>query len=412
MEILGVLIVFTLVFLFLLLSWIPEQYYSLKNKIILLILFIILLIFGLFIYLYLANKGIKNWIYKQKIIDSIEKSLISIGAFEENDSNLVLLPKIKVLQDTKTIEISLRNVSIRSKLDRVEDIISTALPCNLVANKVYMTKNQAFLLIEYIDLNENNRIIFKTPNEFVSKVKSLSYSSLLLDNDVSIDLRDNPHILITGGTGSGKSYYANQIVLQALIKGYQVSILDYKRSYQVYRKHCQVAFTVEDIHSLLSATIEELHKRQEEMDSILESNPNALAIEHGYPVHLVVFEEYLALVNSGADKKVLADIEKKILEITTTGRALGIHILMIMQQSSATTVSTSIRANLSCKLVFGSAPKSILETTFGIGSVPSISTKFEKGEGLGTFDIDIFTFQAPTFDFKITDILKMLDANK
>lgn len=410
-EISGLATIFVLLFLLFLLKIIPDRYYCIENNIIVLIFTIVLFVISLFIYIYKKNKGLKNWLYKQQVIDYIEKSLISIGAHNKSSSNLVRVPRIKVDLEEQIIQIDIRTVYIRAKLDAIDDLISSALPCQFIAKKVYLSKNQAFLIIEYMDLTKNNRIIFEKPEDFINKTKELPYSCLLLDQSSVIELRDTPHILITGSSGTGKTFYANQLVLQALIKKYQVSILDYKRTYQMYKKYCNVAFSIEDIHARLTDAIEELHRRQQEMDLILEKNPNALAIDQNYPVLLIVIEEYLALVNSGIDKKVLADIEKKILEITTTGRSLGIHLVMIMQQASATTLNTSIRSNLACKLVFGTAPKSILETTFGIGSAPSISTKFEKGEGLGTFDLDVFTFQAPTINFAFSKILSMLDAN-
>ena len=47
-----------------------------------------------------------------------------------------------------------------------------------------------------------------------------------LDGPVNVDLSIMPHMLIGGSTGSGKTYLVLSLILQAIMKGYQVYILD------------------------------------------------------------------------------------------------------------------------------------------------------------------------------------------
>ena len=144
------------------------------------------------------------------------------------------------------------------------------------------------------------------------------------------------------------------------------------------------------------------------MDEELKTKPEALAIERGFPVKFVLIEEYLALVNSGADKKTLDRIEKMILEITTTGRSLNVYLCMVLQVSAATTLNTSIRSNLPIKIVFGNPDRTIYETTFGKSSVPSVLSRMDKGEGLVSIDGDIIPFSSPMLLCGLKNCLKLL----
>ena len=145
------------------------------------------------------------------------------------------------------------------------------------------------------------------------------------------------------------------------------------------------------------------------MDKELKENPQALAIDKGFPVKFVLIEEYLALVNSGADKKTLEKIEKMIMEITTTGRSLNMYLCMVLQVSAASTLNTSIRSNLPIKIVFGNPDRTIYETTFGKASVPSVTAQFEKGEGLASIDGDIIPFSSPFLACGLKNVLKSLN---
>lgn len=144
------------------------------------------------------------------------------------------------------------------------------------------------------------------------------------------------------------------------------------------------------------------------MDIVFETNPNGLAIDYGFPVYFVVIEEYLALINSGLTKKEIDHIEEMLLEITTTGRQLNITLAMCLQVSSANILNSSIRANLPVKLAMGNSNRTILETLFGASNVPKVASKLEIGEGLGTYDFDIFTFASPTLLFQESELLEQI----
>ena len=356
----------------------------------------------------IKHKGIRQTLKHLQIINSIENSLISIGAYSELINDRVLTPSINIDQKAQEIVINVNDLRIRSRIESNIDIFSSALPDQMIVYKTYLSKDQNTLIIRYKDISKDKRIIFNDEHDFIRWVNEGKPTGFKLDNENTIDLTENNGILITGKSGSGKSFFAQQLLIQGIIKHWDISVLDYKRSYQAFKEFCNVAFTVEDIVKELEAILQDLHHRQEVMDEELKTNPEALAIDKGFPVKFVLIEEYLALVNSGADKKTLDRIEKMILEITTTGRSLNVYLCMVLQVSAATTLNTSIRSNLPIKIVFGNPDRTIYETTFGKSSVPDVMARMDKGEGLVSLDGDIIPFSSPMLACGIKNCLKLL----
>lgn len=369
----------------------------------------ILLLTGVAICVFVyRNKGVRQSVQTLQILNSLEESLISIGAYKDFSDNKAILPKIKVDIAEKQISISINDLKTRSRIETNKEILSSALPNGLTVYTTYISKDENSLLIKYKDISRDKREILKNAYDFAEWVDKDKFTTIKLDRNNYVDLTENNGILITGKSGSGKSFFAQMLLAQGIMKHWDISIIDYKRSYQAFRDYCDVAFSIDEIVSSLEAIILDLHNRQQAMDEILKQNPQALAIDNGFPVKFVLIEEYLALVNSGTDKKTLERIEKMILEITTTGRSLNVYLCMVLQVSSSQALNTSIRANLPIKIVFGNPERTIYETTFGKGTVPDIVARMEKGEGLCSIDGDIIPFSAPFAKFSTREILLLL----
>ena len=358
------------------------------------------------------NKGLYNTRIKLQILHKLQDSLYSVGAYTRIDDTFVKTPQIKVDLTNRRVSIDLSNIYIRSKVESYFDILSTALPSNLTVDRAWIDKTQSKLLIDYQDLSKDTRIVYKSKEDFIEHINIKPLTELQLDRFNHFELKDLNGVLIVGSSGSGKTYLLQQLIMQGLIKGWDISIIDYKRTYQLFQDVCDVSFKIDDIISCLEKALDELHHRQEVMEVYLKRNPNILAIDCGFKVRVLVIEEYLALVNSGIDKKTLDRIEKMLLELITTGRQMNISLIMCMQVSSSQTLNTSIRANLPVKICMGNANRTILETLFGVGNAPKIPTKLDKGEGLATYDFDIFPIKVPTLDFDSFELIDFINQKR
>ena len=209
--------------------------------------------------------------------------------------------------------------------------------------------------------------------------------SLYFDKKHIVSLRDYPHFLISGQSGSGKSYLANQIVVQAIIKGYEVVILDPKRSYGLYRDFADYSYELDDIVSKLKSVESEMSERMKQLQPELDKNPNVLAVDVGFKPMLVVIEEYISLISS-LDKKQKEEVERIVKNLSVLARQSNIHILMVMQAAGTENINATTRSNLT-KILLGNAQSNILTATFGTGAdIPNVHSKMNKGEGLIQLD--------------------------
>lgn len=343
---------------------------------------IILAICACVIMTLLKNRGIKNYVSKRILIKNIEENLISIGAYTKiENKNFVILPKIKI-RDNKII-IELSNLRIRNILDRYMNSFSTALPERYVVEDYYVTKNNAQIVISYEDVKN-----FKPEKydlmEYRKLIENTDKMDLYFDRKHVVNLNDHPHILLSGGSGSGKSYLANELVIQAIFKQYEVVILDIKRSYGLYKDHAEYYYETDTILQKIRDIENEMSERMEKLQPELDKNPHVLAVDIGYRPKLIVIEEYISLLSS-MDKKQKEEMERIVKNISVLARQSNIHMLMVMQSAGTENINSTTRSNMT-KVLMGRAQSNILNATFGNSGVDIPTTQLNKGEGLIQLD--------------------------
>ncbi len=331
----------------------------------------------------LKNKGIKNYISKIIILGSIESNLISIGAYTKLENKVfVELPKIKIKKGK--VIISLRNLKIRAVIERYLDLFSTALPERYIVENYYITQNNSEVIILFEDIKTFKYEKYSI-QEYKKLVVSMNTLDLYFDRKHIVSVNDYPHFLISGSSGSGKSYFANEIVIQAIIKKWQVVICDLKRSYGLYKDFTDYVYEVEGILDKLHSVESEMSQRMEKLQSELDKNPRALAVDIGYKPMLVVIEEYISL-QASLDKKQKEELERVVKNLSVLARQSNIHLMIVMQSAGTENIQSTTRSNLT-KVLLGNAQSNILTATFGNGvDIPNTHTKINKGEGLIQLD--------------------------
>ena len=358
-------------------------------------------VIGTILYIKVSYKTISAFIRTERIINTLEYNFIAIGAYEQyQQSKIYILPNISIFPDH--LEISLPNIQIRKKIENYIDQISTALPQSLIVSSYYYTAENDKLILEYEDTNNNNRLIFVSPEEIANTIKALKYTELLFDTKHIIDLTDFPHWLISGTTGSGKSYFVQFLLLQCLIKKYEIAVYDYKRSYQFLSDFIEYETEPKKIIKALEYEVQTMHERMSAMDSLLKKNPRALAIDKGYSQRIIVIEEYIGLM-SALDSKESKHLESLVKEISVLARSVNISLVIVLQSAGTDSIGSSLRHNLN-KILLGNAQSNILTATFGTGvDIPKISRKLQKGEGFIQLT-RIEPLLVPTLEYQVSDI--------
>ena len=331
----------------------------------------------------IKHKGLKNYICMNGLRSSIESNLMSIGAYSKRQNKAyVVLPKIRIKNNE--IRIILGNLKIRTILERYLDSFSTALPDKYVVEDYYISQNSAEVIIMYENMR-NYKPERYCLEEYIKKIKTMDLLSLYFDRKHTVNMKDRPHFLISGSSGSGKTYLVNQLVMQAIVKEWQVVILDIKRSYGLYKAYSEYYYETVDIIKKLQSVEAEMASRMEKLQSELDVNPGALAVDIGYKPMLVVIEEYISL-QSSLEKKQREELERIVKNLSVLARQSNIHLLMVMQSAGTENINATTRSNLT-KVLLGNAQSNIMTATFGTGvDIPNLHSKMNKGEGLIQLD--------------------------
>lgn len=196
-----------------------------------------------------------------------------------------------------------------------------------------------------------------------------------------------PHILMSGGTGSGKSVLISYLLLEFLKQDSSVYIADPKNSdlgsLSHYLGEERVATTPNNIARVVRLAATEMKERYAFMNANFKYGSNFS--DHGYKPVWVIFDEMGAFQASGTDKQsksVVSEVMEGIKQVILLGRQAGVFILIAAQQMRSETLSTDLRDNLGLRISLGSNSAEGYRMVFG-SATPDIIPPIEvKGSGL------------------------------
>jgi hypothetical protein len=169
-----------------------------------------------------------------------------------------------------------------------------------------------------------------------------------------------PHILIGGGTGSGKSYLVN-CMLFSLVNAYTprdflLAIIDPKgtefANYKTYPHLLKFADNkFEEQLKLVSWAENEMNRRNinvfEPRNVRNIKQYNRKYPEEKLPRILVLIDEYADIVT---DKEQRKQFEPIIMRLAAKARSAGIHLCLMMQKPNVETINSALRSNLGCRV--------------------------------------------------------------
>lgn len=170
---------------------------------------------------------------------------------------------------------------------------------------------------------------------------------------ISFDLLKQPHILIAGETGSGKSTQLRSILTTLIASKkpdeLQLYLGDCKKSeFHIFRKveHVQcVLSSAKDIQKMLLHIKKELDERSNLTEIFEVSHVDDLPAAHHRPYIIVCIDEFVMLRKD----ETIMDI---LTEIVAIGRTLGVFAMLSMQRPNSKVLDTTIRANLTVSMGF------------------------------------------------------------
>lgn len=184
------------------------------------------------------------------------------------------------------------------------------------------------------------------------------------NDPVSVDLdADSPHVMISAGSGGGKSVMARAIIAQGLHNGGVSLILDVKRVSHAWARglpNVYYARDIADIHNGLLWVKSEVDRRYGLIDDGADIDGNVSHIELG-PRVFVLAEEMNATVNRlneywqetrEKDDPKQSPAIKALGDVLFMGRASRVHVIAIAQLMTARTLGgPEARENFSTRIL-------------------------------------------------------------
>ena len=195
--------------------------------------------------------------------------------------------------------------------------------------------------------------------EYKKKGISIDLGVDTLGNVVTLSFIDNPHWLIGGATGSGKSVFLNNIVKQLLENYHNIiefCFIDLKKvefyKYNNIQQNIEkVANDLESALNMLDDIIYLMNDRYEKYQA-----NNCLSIQdYNKMVDTTLQDRYLFLVIDELAELMLQDkknVQDKLQRILQLGRASGIYCISATQRPSADVLSGTLKVNYTTRICF------------------------------------------------------------
>ncbi|MDQ3721175.1 MAG: DNA translocase FtsK 4TM domain-containing protein, partial [Actinomycetota bacterium] len=179
---------------------------------------------------------------------------------------------------------------------------------------------------------------------------------------IGTDLAKQPHVLVAGTTGSGKSGSVNamlsSILLRATPNEVRLVLVDPKRVELNHYEHIPHLLTPVITSPRLAANalanlIKEMEERYDVMSAArtrnLEELNRARVRDGERPLPYI-----LCVIDELADLMMIApgEVEDSIIRLAQKSRAVGIHLLLATQRPSADVITGMIKANVPARIAF------------------------------------------------------------
>ena len=217
------------------------------------------------------------------------------------------------------------------------------------------------------------------------------------------DMVINPHLLIAGETGSGKSVMLRSIITSTILhmrNRVELYLGDMKRSeFHLFRNvaGAKVMTKKNDLYKCLQWIKQELERRGDLLDMWEVEH-----IDEYNKIKGVKFERYILLaIDEVALLKKEDDMMNIIEEISCIGRALGVYLILSMQRPDSKVLEGQLKNNLTVRYAFRHSDKINSDITLGRGNSYDASTISNKEKGRFIFKGDVtHMLQAPLLELK------------
>lgn len=219
-----------------------------------------------------------------------------------------------------------------------------------------------------------------TPEE----LSELPVDELAIGSGVHISIKHEPNLLVSGITGSGKTYLLSSLIFQAFMKSGQVFVCDPKYSDLGDFSRLIGVKEIGQSPAQIAGVLRRATEAMEERYKAISKTPHKLgasALDLGYRPSLVVVDEYSALMGA-SDAKTKQEIEKYIKQLLLKGRQSAFFTVNSMQRASVEGgIDSNSRYNFSSKIILGRSDATTIGMLFGSQSENNLPDATAPGQG-------------------------------
>ena len=212
-------------------------------------------------------------------------------------------------------------------------------------------------------------------------------SKLQLMKDVTWDFIEEPHLLIGGGTGGGKTVVLMTIIY-ALAKIGFIDICDPKNSDLAGLKkiavfHNRVFTSKEDIINCFKENVEFMEKRYQLMSSSPKFQAGKNFTHYDMKPKFILVDEWAALMAKiDRDYSQQVELMEYLSQLVLEGRQAGVFIIFAMQRPDGEFIKTALRDNFMKRLSVGHLESTGYDMMFGDANKTKEFKKLDEINGI------------------------------
>jgi ftsK-like DNA segregation ATPase, YDCQ B.subtilis ortholog len=360
------------------------------------VVFVSIIVYFLYRFDFMKTKKdfFRFMIYKIKLERELIDARFYVKLRSQKDGRIfVKLPKVEILQKTDFVIIvkiscSIENFERLGKLDLSP--IFNGYRQMITSNDI--ERDKIIFELEKIDFDRQLKI------KSIDEIEKINWRSDLIVIDRLTSVSAFAHLLLTGQTGSGKTYGLLYLLLCYRLRNADVSVCDPKLSdlADLSKKlGCRSVTSKDEILEEVRQTFLEMERRKQQRQQEGWAI-SSVATENGLSLKILMIDEFASL-QLKLDKKELSELLNYLYQIILEGRALGVFVILGLQQANATVLPTALREQFSSIFVLGNSGEQTKNVAFQekANKIPDFPLAIGEGWCLNSSEIDLRFIRFP-----------------